>query len=395
MNEKSIKILIIALPSVALMLAIFFGYKTIFAGDDSRWTCSGGIWIKIGNPEEPQPDSGCGDLKQVTTKGMISEITESTLRLSSADGESFFWISTSTSILGMNGNRGNESDLRRGFYAEVTSVNLRQGVTKAKQIKILEEPPIILYEPRADALTGGVFPIDGIARPNGELMGYRLSDSGGRILSQGNIFLKNGTEEYMPFSIFATSSKTDEPEGIFEIFRYASADGREADKVSLPLTLNNVQLEKKMLAERTEDPDRSASSSPESQDKEGKPMEIKLYFRKNGEPDNACGEVYPVARTIIYEDRQVARKTLDLLLKGPTDSEKSQGYASDIGDQTVLSSSKVDSGRFIADFNADLGAGLAGCQALAVRNQITQTLKQFGYIKEVVISIDGNTNVLK
>ena len=42
------------------------------------------------------------------------------------------------------------------------------------------------------------------------------------------------------------------------------------------------------------------------------------------------------------------------------------------------------------DFSRELNDGVAGsCKVMAIRSQITQTLKQFSEIKGVVISVDG------
>ena len=91
----------------------------------------------------------------------------------------------------------------------------------------------------------------------------------------------------------------------------------------------------------------------------------------------------------------VARAALEELLKGPTDAEKSRGYFSSINPGVKIQSLVIDgSGIARADFSSELESPGGSCRVTEIRSEINFTLKQFPVIKNVIISINGETETI-
>lgn len=119
-------------------------------------------------------------------------------------------------------------------------------------------------------------------------------------------------------------------------------------------------------------------------------MSIKLYFGNTNSADSC--EPYYVANRTIPTTQAVARAALEELLKGPTDSEKADNLFTNINPGVKIQSLVIENGVARVDFNEALQQGVGGsCRVKAIRAQITQTLKQFPTIKDVIISINGRT----
>ena len=112
-----------------------------------------------------------------------------------------------------------------------------------------------------------------------------------------------------------------------------------------------------------------------------------------------CDRTYPVERAVsrLSDNRksylgEYTYLALSELLKGPIGSEKENGYFSSISEGTKIQQIIIESGVARVDFNQKLNEGVAGsCKVQAIRSQIMETLKQFPEIKEVVISINGES----
>lgn len=118
---------------------------------------------------------------------------------------------------------------------------------------------------------------------------------------------------------------------------------------------------------------------------------VNLYFENSRiRPIENCREVTPVPRHI-PKTSQPATIALCLLLDGPSDDEREDGYLTDIPDDVWLNSVNVRDGVARADFSPRLEQGGGSCHMSFVREQITQTLLQFPTITKVEISINGRT----
>ena len=119
---------------------------------------------------------------------------------------------------------------------------------------------------------------------------------------------------------------------------------------------------------------------------------LKIFFNNSKlDPEFSCNKVFPVEREV-PKTLAVAKAALEELLKGPTDDEKSQGFFTSINTGVKIQSLKVENGTAKVDFDEQLEFQVGGsCRVSAIRAQITQTLKQFPTVKDVIISIDGRT----
>ncbi|MFA6435765.1 MAG: GerMN domain-containing protein [Candidatus Gracilibacteria bacterium] len=107
-----------------------------------------------------------------------------------------------------------------------------------------------------------------------------------------------------------------------------------------------------------------------------------------------CGQVYPVSRIIaqIIPVEKAMEATIQKLLKGPTETEVSEGYFTSINDNVTLQSLSINKNTVSVDFDKTLEQAVGGsCRVSAIRAQIEKTLLQFDGITQVQISINGQT----
>ncbi len=119
---------------------------------------------------------------------------------------------------------------------------------------------------------------------------------------------------------------------------------------------------------------------------------VKTYFNNsNMDPEFSCNKVFPVEKEI-PKTQAFARAAIEELLKGPTDEEKSQGFFTSINPGVKIQHLTIENGTAKIDFDEQLEFQVGGsCRVSAIRAEITQTLKQFSTVKDVIISIDGRT----
>lgn len=121
---------------------------------------------------------------------------------------------------------------------------------------------------------------------------------------------------------------------------------------------------------------------------------VKVFFN-NSSMNAECENTVAVNREVT-QTPAIARAALEELLKGVAESEKSKGYITSINPNVKINSLEIKNGVATVDFNSELEKNSGGsCRALAIRSQITQTLKQFPTVTSVVISVNGKTNVLQ
>ncbi len=128
---------------------------------------------------------------------------------------------------------------------------------------------------------------------------------------------------------------------------------------------------------------------------------IQVFLSNKTKDPNAlyCDLTYPVERAVsrLSDNRksylgEYTYLALSELLKGPIGSEKENGYFSSINEGTKIHQIIIEDGVARVDFNQKLNEGVGGsCKVQAIRSQITETLKQFPEIKEVVISVNGES----
>jgi hypothetical protein len=124
--------------------------------------------------------------------------------------------------------------------------------------------------------------------------------------------------------------------------------------------------------------------------KSGQQTSVKVFF--NSSKENAeCEKVIAVNRTI-QSTAAIATAALNELLKGPSEEEKRNGYSTSINPNVRINSLKIENGTAIADFNQELNRNVAGsCRVMAIRAQITETLKQFPTVQNVKILVNNQS----
>ncbi len=117
--------------------------------------------------------------------------------------------------------------------------------------------------------------------------------------------------------------------------------------------------------------------------------ESKVYVAFTTGNDCVSTTLFP---RIVLKSTQPAFMSLAELLVGPAPSEIAQGAGNQIPPDVQVNSLRIEGTTAYADFNETLEQGVAGsCRVQAIRAQITETLKQFLGVLNVVISINGRT----
>lgn len=124
----------------------------------------------------------------------------------------------------------------------------------------------------------------------------------------------------------------------------------------------------------------------------GETMKVKVYYNNSEmDPEFSCNKVFAIEREVTKTEA-VARAALEELLKGPTNQEKSQGFLTSINSGVKIQKLVIEDGTAKVDFDEQLEYQVGGsCRVAAIRAEITQTLKQFPTIKDIIISINGRT----
>jgi hypothetical protein len=144
-----------------------------------------------------------------------------------------------------------------------------------------------------------------------------------------------------------------------EVFDYSAKDGSEQDMVSIPVKLKNTET-----------------------------YPLKLFFNR---APYECEDVKYLTRNIPLTP-SIGVASINLLLEGPTEKDKELGFFTSINAGVKLQKLTIENGTATADFNEQLDFQLGGsCRVSAIRAQITETLKQFSSVKNVVISVNGRT----
>ena len=119
---------------------------------------------------------------------------------------------------------------------------------------------------------------------------------------------------------------------------------------------------------------------------------IKVFYSNNNlDPQISCNKVFPVDR-IISKSGSLIENTLKALLGEMNRVDVEKEYDTNINQGTFVKSWSLKDGVARVDFNdiLELNAG-GSCRVSAIRAQITETLKQFPTVQEVIISIDGRS----
>lgn len=127
-------------------------------------------------------------------------------------------------------------------------------------------------------------------------------------------------------------------------------------------------------------------------------MTYKVFFGNTMKDPQVlhCEIVYPVERTVPRSPR-IALAAIDDLLYGPTEKEKTDGYTTALPGQPKIIVQKlmIEDGVARVDFNDAFNFQVGGsCRVMMIRAQVEETLKQFPTVRDVVISVNGQTELI-
>jgi len=162
------------------------------------------------------------------------------------------------------------------------------------------------------------------------------------------------------------------------------------------LSFSNPETQKGTLVFKKDNP----SGLPENDEqievpiyfKDFQTTAIKVFFNNSKmDPEFSCNKVFPVQRTI-PKTEAIARAAIEELLKGPTEQEKTDDYFTSINSGVEIQKLTIKDGIARIDFDEQLEFQVGGsCRVSAISSQITETLKQFSTVEQVIISINDRT----
>ncbi|MFA6394260.1 MAG: Gmad2 immunoglobulin-like domain-containing protein [Patescibacteria group bacterium] len=227
------------------------------------------------------------------------------------------------------------------------------------------EANIRVSAPKPGAEIGMPVIIKGQARVFENTFTYRVKDARGKILIEKNAM--TSAPDAGIFGDFSVETNYEVPEtetGTVEVFEYSAKDGSEINMVSVPVRFGKVET-----------------------------MKVEVYFSNiEFDPDSInCGKVYSVLRDIPKTEAP-ARAALTELLSGLRIEEVDGGYFTSLNEGVKIQKLSIENKIARVDFNRELELSVGGsCRVTAIRAQITETLKQFPTVEDVIISIDGRT----
>jgi len=120
--------------------------------------------------------------------------------------------------------------------------------------------------------------------------------------------------------------------------------------------------------------------------------QVNVYFsNKDKGSSEDCSKVFPVTRTILNAET-LGPGTLEALLKGVSETEKTAGYFTSINDKILIQKFEIKDKVAYVDFSSNFNEGVAGsCKVTAIKSQIENTLNNLPDIDSVVISVNGQT----
>jgi len=229
-----------------------------------------------------------------------------------------------------------------------------------------------VYSPKAYESVKSPIEVSGIARGNWFFEAsfpVKLISADGEILAETYATAKADwmTEEFVPFEASIVYSSDESIAGRIIL--------EKANPSDLPQYANSIEVP--VYLEKTN----------------GQSSKVEVFFSSTDLNSQAldCSLVYPVERQVV-KTPALAKAALVELIKGPTEDEVNLGYYSGINPETEIQSLVIENGTALVDFSQELQAGVAGsCMVTSIVAEITETLKQFSTVDEVVISIDGET----
>lgn len=122
-----------------------------------------------------------------------------------------------------------------------------------------------------------------------------------------------------------------------------------------------------------------------------------VYFSNSKlDPGASCLKVFPIKKPVgnglpAQAGELGLRKNLEVLLQGPTEKDKEDGYFTNIPDNVKINRLEKTGISVKVDFDRNIEIGVGGsCRVGAIRAQIVKTVLAFDKsIRSVIISVDG------
>ena len=258
-----------------------------------------------------------------------------------------------------------------GIFVIALQVGLLFRGDKIEESPIQNGQPIIsnvdVFSPAKGSNVVLPFNVSGKARVFESNVNLQIKDAKtGKIIYEG--WAMANSKDMSEFGNFGKEidfllSKPESEDIVLEVFWASPKDGSKLDLNSIPLKINA-----------------------------GNTTALKLFFNNSYlDPEFSCNRVFPVER-IVAETKAPAMMALELLLQGTSFLDIEQGFFTSINPYVEIQSLVIKDGTAKVDFNEQLEFHVGGsCRVSAIRSQITETLKQFPTVKNVIISINGRT----
>ena len=272
-----------------------------------------------------------------------------------------------------NGNAANQPSVNEEINENINEVPEDDNVNEVANENInaanlnialdVAKSNIMVRYPVEGATVGLPLKIQGEGREFESTVRYRVKTESGSILADGATIADapdmGQFGQYLvslPLNLTKTTSVT------IEVFANSPKDGAEIDKVT-----NNVTIDPTLRS-------------------------LEVYFSNTqSDPKAECEKVVPAIRSIAKVEK-IGTASLEELLKGPNNEEKTFGFATLIPTNAKLQTFTIEGTVGRPDFTAELNKDVAGsCRVLAIRSQIEKTILQFSTIESVIISIEGRT----
>lgn len=329
--------LLIAVGAIALVAVISVVAIKLTTTEDS-WICRNGEWVKHGNPLGAIPDEICGPLNE---NGSITSfddcvaagypVLESYPPQCRANGQTF------------TPDIGNERE----------KANLIR-ISSPRPNETVDSPLVVTGEARGGWYFEADFPV-------------RLYDEAGQLLATAIAQAQSDwmTDEFVPFRAEISFTPPTSSKGVLVLEKdNPSGLPENADELRVPLNFNAAR-----------------------------PMtRLQIYFSNDEmDPEITCNRVFAVEREVPTTPA-IARAAIEQLLAGPSAQDQASGFRTNINPGTAIQSLTIQNGVARIDFNEQLdNPGGGSCRVSAIRAQITETLRQFPTVDEVVISVNGDS----
>lgn len=367
------KIIITLLGATVIVLAVVIGFK--FLAGNNKWVCEDNQWEKQGNPTTPMPTSGCGD-------GLIGGQKDEHGCLAAAG---YSWCKSTQKCQRMWEEYCQEyKDLYRGTSTPIT--NFIECAAAGN--------PVMESYPRQCLVNGQTFIEEIGSNSNINL----ISPLANEVITSPLAIKGEAKGSWFFEAQFPIQLEDDQGNKLAAGIATAQDEWMTENMVPFiaNLTFNPGNAEKGFLILERDNPSGQASTSERIKVPvlfRGESITIKVFFSNDSlDPAISCTKVFPVERTITKTDA-IGRAALEQLLLGPTEVEEVNAYVTSINSNVKINSLDIDNGVARVDFSSEIEKGVGGsCKVSAIRAQISETLKQFPTVKDVVISVDGRVD---